>query len=167
MSLFRLGVDIATAIDIFPDDSYIEGKKQIANEHRNKNGSYKRYIWGSYEKFGFGLTFVSISDTNQINEWYENNTVLTLFKNAQTPGDERFILNISRLNGGAKLTRRGCFVLNVSKLNLTTLGQSIDPLGYYSYTGLIIVNKSSPMDKHSPPYDTLYEGKIKLEGGFS
>jgi|GEM_PF-6532100 len=141
MSFFRLGVDSSTAIDIYPDKSFAEKEKQVVSQHRNKNGSYKRYIWGSFTGFSFGLNYVSISDTNQINEWYDNNTVLTLFEDV-LPSSNKFILNISKLN--------------IGKVSHDT-----------DHTGLVLTNKSSPMDRHAPPYDTLYKGKLKLEGGFS
>jgi len=142
MSFFRLGVSSSDAIDIYPDKSFVEKEKHVASQHRNKNGSYKRYIWGRFTGFSFGLDYVSISDTNQINNWYDNNTVLTLFEEAS-------------------LSRGNKFVLNISKLNINKVSHTVD------YTGLVLTNKSSPMDRHAPPYDTLYKGKLKLEGGFS
>jgi len=142
MSFFRLGVSSSAALDIYPDKSFVEKEKQVISEHRNKNGSYKRYIWGSFTGFDFGLEYVPTSDTNQINEWYDNNTILTLFEEVLMVTGNKFVLNVSKLN--------------IGKISHST-----------AYPGLMLTNKSSPMDRHSPPYDTLYKGKLKLEGGFS
>ena len=82
MTLYRIGVNSSTAIEIYPSYDFKENKQQLASEHRNKNGTYKKYIWGHYTAFNFTLDYVPSSDTNLINEWYDNNTILTLFKSA-------------------------------------------------------------------------------------
>ena len=118
MAIFRIGVDSSSTIDIYPLSSFRNKKKQLSSEHRNKNGTYKKYIWGHYTKFNMSLTYVPSSDTALINEWYNNNTVLILFENSQVS------------------------------------------------SGLVLTNKSTPLAKHAPPYDTLFQGELLLEGGF-
>ena len=126
MTLFRLGVDSSTAVNIYPSYDLEEKKQQLASEHRNKNGTYKRYIWGHYTDFTFTLDYVPFSDSSLINDWYDSNTILTLFKNSTEISSDEI-----------------------------------------EYSGLIIVNKETPLSQYSPPYDTLNRGELLLEGGFS
>ena len=90
---FRIGVDSSTAIDIYPEFDFVNEKKQIASEHRNKNGSYKKYIWGHQTAFSFTLNYVPASDTALINEWFDDNTIISLFDDTQY--DNLIIVNKS------------------------------------------------------------------------
>ncbi len=78
---YYLGVDSATAITLYPefDYKYTKIKDESVHRSRGENLDLTKYKWGSYDKFTFSLNYVPDSDSQQINEWWLDNTDLIFF----------------------------------------------------------------------------------------
>lgn len=72
-------------VTLEPEWNFDRKDAQVKNEHVTRGGKRYVYKWGSYVKFGFGLTFVNSSDAARINSWWITNTKLQFMeKNAHT-----------------------------------------------------------------------------------
>ena len=72
-------------VTLEPEWNFDRKDAQVKNEHVTRGGKRYVYKWGSYVKFGFGLTFINSSDAARINSWWITNTKLQFMeKNSHT-----------------------------------------------------------------------------------
>lgn len=78
---YYLGVSSSAAITIYPEFDYKKDivKDESAHRSRGVNLDLTVYKWGSHKKFSFGMKWVSDSDSQIMNEWWEDNTEVKFF----------------------------------------------------------------------------------------
>ena len=78
---YYLGVDSASAIQLYPNFDFKQDKEKDESIHRSRgeNLNLTKYKWGEYDKFSFSVDWVTDSDSQQINYWWDNNTNLVFF----------------------------------------------------------------------------------------
>lgn len=79
MTDYLIGTNSEDAVQIYPDWSFILGKKQERSDMRTKTGRRYSYKWGEYHQSHFPLKWVNSSDASTINLWFDNQSELLLF----------------------------------------------------------------------------------------
>lgn len=80
MSLtFELGVNSATAIQLYPEYDFGDDTKLIESRHRTLSGAQYSYRWANYEHFEFSLNFVTQANASIINSWWDSRAELLFF----------------------------------------------------------------------------------------
>jgi len=71
-------------VTLEPEWNFDRKDAQVKNEHITRGGKRYVYKWGSYVKFGFGLTFINSSTAALINSWWITNTKLQFMSTSET-----------------------------------------------------------------------------------
>lgn len=78
--VFELGVSSSDAITIEPKQgSYLIEDEQIRADTRTRGGKKYEYKWGEFTRIGFEVEFITNSDRDTINDWFDNRTELLFF----------------------------------------------------------------------------------------
>lgn len=76
---FELGINSATAIQLYPEYDYKDNAKLVETRHRTLSGKQYQYKFGSYENFAFSLNYVSEANASIINSWWDSRAELLFF----------------------------------------------------------------------------------------
>ncbi len=71
-------------VTIYPQYDYMREDKKIRTISRTKDGSRFVYNWASYFRVKFGLNYLTSSEAQQINDWWDNDTPLSYINNSGT-----------------------------------------------------------------------------------
>lgn len=83
---FLLFATSGTAVELVPEFSYQEDDEVIASRHRSQSGKQYVYKWGDVRGWKLPVTFLTTSEAGLLNQWWKNNTSLTLIN--ETTSDE-------------------------------------------------------------------------------
>ena len=76
---FQLGINSATAIQLYPEYDYKDNTKLIETRHRTHSGRGYNYKFGVYERFEITLNYVSEANASIINSWWNSRAELLYF----------------------------------------------------------------------------------------
>jgi len=91
--MFLLLQNSATAIWLNPEYNFKADLRKEESVHRTPDGSMYRYKWGEYDRWKFGLRWVSENDKYQLNTWYTNNTALLFSVDSGITVNSVYIVN--------------------------------------------------------------------------
>ncbi len=89
------GVFIADVVSFSPEYDFIDSSKKIESRHRTRDGSEFVYKWADQEQISFSLEYVNSSDKSVINNFWRNNTDLTLYNSNDASVFSCYITNKS------------------------------------------------------------------------
>jgi len=76
---FELGINSATAIQLYPEYDFKDAEKLIETRHRTQSGRQFSYKYGDYEHFEFSLNYVSEANASIVNSWFNSRAELLFF----------------------------------------------------------------------------------------
>jgi hypothetical protein len=95
---FELGINSATAIQLYPEYDFKDATKIIESKHRTPTGRQYNYKWGNYERFEFSLNYVAEANASVVNSWWDSRTELLFFITSDTNTDVYSVMIMNKDN---------------------------------------------------------------------